>query len=238
MLKLQNISYIKNDLQILSIPDFECMKGEIMGVMGPNGAGKSSLLKICAFLEKATDGSIFLNGHEVSTHTLPLFERRKLAVVMQQSLLFNTNVFENIAIGLKFRKLSKPVIMRKVEEWMDRFQISHLATQHTYHLSGGEAQRVNLARAMVLEPEILFLDEPFSALDFPTKVTLLKDLKAILDETKTTTFFISHDLTEIKYMTNSLTILMNGRITESGRTESVISYPNLMTARFLEQWNL
>lgn len=237
MLKLQNISYTKNNHRILSIADFELAKGEIMGIMGPNGAGKSSLLKICAFLEEPNEGVIFLNNTKVTSRTLPLSQRRRFATVMQQSLLFNNNVFQNIAIGLKIRNEPKVVIRKKVTEWMEQFSISHLAEKHAYHLSGGEAQRVNLARAMVLQPDILFLDEPFSALDYPTKVSLLKDLKTILNETKTTTFFISHDLMEVNYATSSLAILMNGSIRQSGQTDKVISSPNEMSAEFLQDWN-
>jgi len=89
---------------------------------------------------------------------------------------------------------------------------------------------------MVLEPEVLFLDEPFSALDFPTKVELLKELKEILNITNTTTVFVSHDLLEIKYLTDRLAILMNGEIQQVGKTEDVIEHPNKMTAAFINQW--
>jgi tungstate transport system ATP-binding protein len=95
---------------------------------------------------------------------------------------------------------------------------------------------VNLARAMVLEPELLCLDEPFSALDFPTKIGILKDFKTILSTSSTTTVFVSHDLMEIKYLTNELLILMNGEIKQSGKTLDIIDNPNKSAASFINEW--
>lgn len=155
---------------------------------------------------------------------------------MQQSLLLNTSVYQNIALGLKIRKVPKKIIKDKVQYWMEKFNIPHLAGKHASQLSGGEAQRVNLARAMILEPELLCLDEPFSALDFPTKIGLLKDFKAILSTSSTTTVFVSHDLAEVKYLTNELHLIMNGEIKQSGGTLDVIENPNESVMSFINEW--
>jgi tungstate transport system ATP-binding protein len=112
---------------------------------------------------------------------------------------------------------------------MEQFQISHLAKKNAHFLSGGEAQRVNLARAMIVEPEILFLDEPFSALDFPTKIKLMDDFKAIINSAETTTVFVSHDLMEINYLTNHLAIIVNGEVKQYGPTQRVLEHPNSAT---------
>ena len=156
---------------------------------------------------------------------------------MQQASLLNTSVYQNVAIGLKVRKVPKKLIKEKVDYWLDVFKISHLAKKHAYHLSGGEAQRVNLARALILDPEVLFLDEPFAALDFPTKIQLLKELKEILKKTNTTTVFVSHDLLEVKFLTDKLAILMEGEIRQTGETKAVIESPNEKTAPFIREWN-
>lgn len=236
LITLENIDIKARDRSILSIPSFELQKGEILGVMGPNGAGKSTLLKTLALLDPPQSGSIKFQGQTVSDHSA-LVVRRKIAVALQQSLLLDTSVYQNVAVGLKIRKKSRQQIKDKVAYWLDVFRISHLAKKHAHHLSGGEAQRVNLARAMILEPEVLFLDEPFSALDFPTKVQLLKDIKQVVEETNTTTVFISHDLMEIKYFTNRLAILIGGEIKQHGPTEEVLAFPNSASATFIGEWN-
>ncbi|SEM63171.1 carbohydrate ABC transporter ATP-binding protein, CUT1 family [Mesobacillus persicus] len=236
LITLENIDIKARERSILSIPSFELQKGEILGVMGPNGAGKSTLLKTLALLDPPQSGSIKFQGQTVSDSSA-LVVRRKIAVALQQSLLLDTSVYQNVAVGLKIRNRPKREIKEQVAYWLDVFKISHLAKKHAHHLSGGEAQRVNLARAMILEPEVLFLDEPFSALDFPTKVQLLKDIKQVVEETNTTTVFISHDLMEIKYFTNRLAILIGGEIKQHGPTEEVLAFPNSASATFIGEWN-
>lgn len=238
LLHLQNIIYRSGEQNILDIPELSLNSGSVMGIMGPNGAGKSTLLKIMALLEDATEGQIFYHGSAISQKNLTLEQRRNFAIALQQSLLLNMTVFQNVAIGLKLRNCPKKLMKERVNFWLEKFRISHLANKHASYLSGGEAQRVNLARAMVLEPEVLFLDEPFSALDFPTKVKLLKDLKEIIQLTKTTTLFISHDMLETKYLTDTLVILQNGQVKQIGKTLEVIANPNKATAHFLNEWAL
>ncbi|WP_053360498.1 ATP-binding cassette domain-containing protein [Bacillus sp. FJAT-27251] len=236
LITIENIEIKAGDKPILTVPMFELRQGEVLGVMGPNGAGKSTLLKTLALLDPPGRGSVFFQGQEVGD-VLALEVRRKFAVALQQSLLLDTSVYHNIAIGLKLRNRPRKEIKEKVAYWLEVFKISHLSKKHAYHLSGGEAQRVNLARAMILEPEVLFLDEPFSALDFPTKVQLLKDMKQVVENTKTTTVFISHDLVEIKYFTQRLLILMDGEIKQSGPTTEVLSSPNEAAAGFIGEWS-
>jgi len=236
LFNLENIEIKARDKKILSIPSFDLHEGEILGVMGPNGAGKSTLLKILALLEPPDSGSITFQGQTVSDSSA-LIMRRKIAVALQQSLLLDTSVYQNVAVGLKIRNRPRKEIKEQVAYWLDVFKIGHLAKKHAYHLSGGEAQRVNLARAMILRPQVLFLDEPFSALDFPTKVQLLKDIKNVVEETNTTTIFISHDLMEIKYFTNRLAILIGGEIKQYGPTEEVLSFPNNASSTFIGEWN-
>lgn len=237
LLKLENAIYKINDRTILNIEELSVKQNEIIGIMGPNGAGKSTLLKLLSFLDFPSEGDMYYNEKSIDEGSVSLEMRRKFAIAMQQAFLLNTTVYQNIAIGLKIRKQPKKVVKEKVEYWLGMFNITHLAKKHGYHLSGGEAQRVNLARAMILEPEVLFLDEPFAALDFPTKIGLLKDLKEIIKKTNTTTVFISHDLLEIKFLTDRLAILMNGEICQVGETREVIEFPNKTTAPFIEEWN-
>ncbi|MFJ5759715.1 ABC transporter ATP-binding protein [Neobacillus sp. NPDC093182] len=236
MIELKNITYQAHDKNILSIPHFQILAGEFLGIMGPNGAGKSTLLKVMALLDSSISGEILYRGQVIPNGTPSLDLRRKFSVALQQSLLLEGTVFQNIAIGLKLRKVPKSVIKEKVNLWMEQFQISHLAKKNAHFLSGGEAQRVNLARAMIVEPEILFLDEPFSALDFPTKIKLMDDFKAIIKSSGTTTVFVSHDLMEINYLTNHLAIIVNGEVKQYGPTQRVLEHPNSAVSPFLNEW--
>ncbi|RSD25068.1 ABC transporter ATP-binding protein [Mesobacillus subterraneus] len=235
LLMVKNLEVKAGKKTLLAVPLFEIQDGEVLGIMGPNGAGKSTFIKALALLETPAHGAIFLKEKDI-TNDLTLEMRRKFAVAMQQPLLLDTTVFNNVAVGLKLRKLPRQEVKSKVSAWLEKFQISHLAKKQASTLSGGEAQRVNLARAMVVEPDILFLDEPFSALDFPTKAQLLKDIKSIIKQTDTTTVFVSHDLMELRYLSDTLAILMDGELKQTGPTEEVLSSPNASTAAFINEW--
>lgn len=236
ILEMENVQFLGQQRTILDIPSFELYEGDFLGVMGPNGAGKSTFLKLLAFLDCPSVGSVLFHGEKWTSKTIPLLLRRRLAVALQQSLLLRGSVFENVAVGLKLRNEQKSEIQRKVTEMLELFEISHLAKKGSSQLSGGEAQRVNLARALVVEPEVLFLDEPFSALDFPTKIKLIEDFQRIIRITHTTTVFISHDLLEIQSLTNRLLILMNGAIQQIGPTANVIQSPSPIASEFLAPW--
>jgi tungstate transport system ATP-binding protein len=236
LIELKNITFKAQQNTILDIPLFQIYDDEFLGIMGPNGAGKSTLLKVLSFLEKQSSGEIFYRGERIPAGNAPIELRRKFSVALQQSLLLDGTVFQNIAIGLTLRKIPKSIIKEKVAHWLELFGISHLAQKNALYLSGGEAQRVNLARAMIVEPEILFLDEPFSSLDFPTKIRLMEDFKEIIKKTKTTAVFVSHDLMEIHYLTNRLSIIVNGQVKQSGSTSLVLEHPNASTQSFLNEW--
>ncbi|UOE92185.1 ATP-binding cassette domain-containing protein [Alkalihalobacillus sp. LMS39] len=238
-LKIIELHQIKVETKkdcLLHIEYFPLHQGDIIGVIGPNGAGKSTLVKVMSFLQTPSHGTVFYKGKQKQASTVPLQLRRKFAIVMQQSLLFNKTVYDNVSLGLRFRKSPKKDIEEAVYFWLEKFNILHLAKKNAKTLSGGEAQRVNLARALILSPEVLFLDEPFSALDFPTKAVLLRELKDILQETKTTTVFVSHDLIEIKHLTKNLCVLVDGKMKQFGSTHDVLHSPNRQSTPFLEKW--
>lgn len=236
ILQLIDVKVIVGKQRLLDIPEFSLEQGDLVGVIGPNGAGKSTLLKVLSFLQAPSEGQVLYKGEEKHANSLELELRRRFAVALQQSLLFDASVNENVGLGLKLRKENKKVIHEKVDYWLKKFNIDHLAKKNARSLSGGEAQRVNLARALILEPEVLFLDEPFSALDFPTKAQLIQDFKEILHDTSTTTFFVSHDLLEIKHLTKSLVVIINGNVNQIGDTKVVIDQPNEAAAPFLNKW--
>jgi tungstate transport system ATP-binding protein len=209
---------------ILDIDTLTLENGEILAIIGPNGAGKSTLLLAIARLIKLERGVISFNGSHVSGESDTQY-RRHMSLVLQEPLLLDMTVFENVATGLRFRKLPQAEIKLRVETWLKRFGIDHLKNRSSRKLSGGEAQRVSLARAFSLQPELLLLDEPFSALDAPSRTSLLEDLKSILAETNTTTIFITHDLKEAASLGDSMAVILNGKLHQRGTPEEIFTNP-------------
>lgn len=231
MLRAENITWEQGGKTILKGISLHLQRGEWVGLAGPNGAGKSSLLKILAFLEEPTEGRLFFQG-ELIAGRMPLALRRHLAVVFQDSLLLNTSVYENVAIGLKIRSLSKVMVKERAETWLERFGVVHLLKQPARSLSGGEAQRVSLARAFALEPDVLFLDEPFSALDAPTKARLLEDLADASKESGVTALMVSHDFRELARLTGRTFVLKEGTISAEFASAGLLSgYPSAAAAQ-------
>lgn len=236
MLSAQNICWQQDGKDILKDINFHLKKGEIVGLVGPNGSGKSSLLKILSFLTKPTSGQLAFQGKSI-TGNVPLAIRRRLALVFQEPLLLNTTVFENAASGLKIRGVPWRDIKHKTDKWLDLFGIPHLINQKARSLSGGEAQRVSLARAFVLEPDVLFLDEPFSALDTPTKNVLLDDMEKILGSTKTTVVLVSHDFRDILRLTQRAVVLVKGRVEDENTPSELLNGSSSAEVEtFLAHW--
>jgi tungstate transport system ATP-binding protein len=219
---------------ILDIKKISLNEGEILSLVGPNGAGKSTLLSTLCMLTGNFNGHVFFNGKDIGDEISQGEYRKRIAMVFQEPLLFNTTVFENVASGLKFRKIKKPEIKRIVEENLNRFGIVHLKNRSIKNISGGEAQRVSLARAFAVNPEILFLDEPFSALDPPTREALLNDFEEILCKSRTTTVFATHDRIEAIRLSDRIAVMDKGSIVQTGRPDEVINHPaNEFVASFI-----
>jgi tungstate transport system ATP-binding protein len=218
---------------VLDIAQLEVRRGEVLAVVGPNGAGKSTLLLVLARLLKPKGGVFQFDGQPVNALDV-LAYRRRLALVLQEPLLLDVSVSENLAVGLKFRGVGADAIDRRVEFWLRRLDIAHLRLRPAHKLSGGEAQRVSLGRAFILEPELLLLDEPFGSLDPPTRTRLLEDLKVVIPETSTTTVLITHDLQEAVKFATRLAVLLDGKIQQVGAPEEVFGQPaNRQVAEFL-----
>ena len=226
IIEIKNLVFSPSGQEVLTVPSLSIEKGQIVGIVGANGSGKSTFMKCIALLQEQTSGEILYAGKVVHSNSVDLETRRKTSFVLQQAFLFNTTVFENVASGLKMRSVPRAERKEQVNIWLNKLNIAHLAKRHPDMLSGGEAQRVSLARALVTDPKILFLDEPFTGLDYPTKIQLLKELKEIITEKQLTCFFVSHDLQEVNFLSERLLVIEKGRIVQDGPTKEVIANPN------------
>jgi len=223
----------RGDQPALQLDNLNIEKGEVLAIVGPNGAGKSTLLLTLARLLKPEYGEILFCGQRIQDEPDTSY-RRRIALVMQDPLLFDTSVFENVASGLKFRGVEKEEVNRRVSNWLELLGVAHLAKRRAGQLSGGEAQRVSLARALVLEPELLLLDEPFSALDPPTREGILDDLGPLLTETSTTTVFVTHDLPEAVHLSSQMAVVIGNRLRQVGLAKELFQSPaDEEVARFL-----
>ena len=233
LLELSDVLVRREGHTVLNIHSLSVKTGEVLAIVGPNGAGKSTLFLVLARLLRADKGQIFFQGRPLESFQ-DLEYRRQIALVLQEPLLMDIPVYENAALGLKFRRTPRAEIEQCVDRWLDRLGVAHLSNRPARKLSGGEAQRVSLARAFVLQPDLLLLDEPFTALDAPTRIRILEDLKSLLAETRTTTIFITHDLQEARKLATRMAVILDGRIEQCGVPQEVFDQPiNDRVADFL-----
>ena len=225
ILAVRALEVRRGALQVLAIPSFSLLPGSVTALIGPNGSGKSTLLQTLASLIEPTAGELSFHGNPLQTRQERHQYRRQVTLVFQESLLFDTTVRSNLASGLKLHDLPRAERERRVAEAAARFGITHLLDRSARKLSGGEAQRTSLARAFALRPEILFLDEPFSALDPPTREALLDDLAGVLRETRTTAVLATHDQLEALRLADVLAVMHQGRIVQLGGVAEVINHP-------------
>jgi ABC-type sugar transport system ATPase subunit len=229
MLELKDISKKAGSFSLQNV-SFKVEKGDYFMLVGESGAGKTMILELICGLLSPDSGSILINGAEANH--MPI-QKRKVGIVYQsQSLFPHLTVFENIAYPLKSSKLSKAEIRRRVEQLAAETEILPLLQRSTAQLSGGEAQRVAIARTLATQPDVLLLDEPLSFLD----VQLKKGLSALLRKLNRkgqTIVHVTHDYDETMSLANKIAILENGVITQSGTLEEVFSHPqSVFSANF------
>ncbi|MEA3440810.1 MAG: ABC transporter ATP-binding protein [Chloroflexota bacterium] len=224
VLEVHDLFVKRDDRVILQAEHLQVHRGEVLAVIGPNGAGKSTLLLVLSRLLTPDRGQIQFNGQSVYELHEVVY-RRKIGLVLQNPLLLNSSVFDNVATGLRFRRLPGNEVNRRADTWLNNLGIAHLRRQRASTLSGGEAQRVSLARAFAIQPQVLLLDEPFSALDTPTRTRLMEDFHGLLAATEITTIFITHDLDEALYLGDRVAVLLDGCLCQVGPPQEVFSAP-------------
>lgn len=224
LLSAEDLRIRRGGVAVLNVPHFSIATEEKVAVIGPNGAGKSSLLLGLACLIGRDGGRIVFRGEEVTRQGETAF-RRRIAMVFQEPLLFDTTVLDNVAEGLRIRRIRRSEARDRAKESLDLFKVGHLAGRSAHKLSGGEAQRVSLARAFAVRPDLILMDEPFSSLDLPTRIALAEDLGRILHESGTAAIITTHDRIEAFRVVDRLMVMDSGVVIQEGPPKDVIANP-------------
>ena len=217
----------------LQVRELKVLRGEILGLLGPTGAGKTTLLRLIAGLDRPTGGDIFFDDSRFVSTDLPLSTRRRVAMVHQRPILLRGTVRMNVEYGLHLR--GSRGRQRIVEEVLDRLGLNKIGSQSAQTLSGGQTQLVALARALVVEPEVLLLDEPTTHLD-PAHVALVEEAIVQLQrERRTTIVWATHNLFQARRVAGRTALLLNGQLVEAVPTEEFFTSPSdPRTADFVE----
>lgn len=224
MIEIRDLLIQRNGRDVLRIDSLDIVRAETLTVVGPNGSGKSTLLLALAHLLRPVRGDIHFDGKSL-TKWDELEYRRKISFVFQSPLLMDMTVEQNVRLGLKFRGTPKEETKERVGKWMKQLGIESLSKRRASQLSGGEAHRVSLARAFVLEPELLLLDEPFAALDPPTHAKLLEDLSWILEQDHRTAVFVTHNLNEAARLSHRIAVIVDGTLHQVGPAQQIKRHP-------------
>ena len=225
-LTFDDISVFRGKRQVLSVDHLEINNGERLALLGPNGSGKSTLLLVGALLLDISDGTMTLFGESIASGKEKILQRRNFATVLQEPALLDMTVEHNINTVLKIHQVSHLERQSRIDKWLNRLGIRHLAKTMPHQLSGGEAQRVAIARAFATYPRILFLDEPFSSLDPKTRAELSGDLRGLLDAEMIPTLLVTHDLNESELFADRVAIMDRGSIAAVGSLSEIDRYPN------------
>src|SRR5205823_5599115 len=215
----------------------EIGQGEFFSLLGPSGCGKTTTLRMIGGFEDPTAGTVYLRGRDVTE--LPPYKRNVNTVFQSYALFPHLNVFDNVAFGLRRKKVQRADVDRRVRESLRLVGLSQMETRKPSQLSGGQQQRVALARALVNHPQVLLLDEPLGALDLKLRKQMHLELKRIQDEVGITFVYVTHDQEEAMTMSNRIAVMEDGRIKQIGEPEDVYEHPRTeYVAGFLGASNL
>lgn len=230
-LALKNVKVWADKKEIINIEALNIKKGEVLGLLGANGAGKSTLLRVLSLIQKPTEGNVIYENKIIAN---PKSLRENISFVFQENFLFKGSVRSNIKYPLQLRKLTKSEINDKVNSIIEDFQLNGVADQDASTLSGGESKKVCLARALVYEPQILLLDEPFNNLDANVRKKIKKKVFDYVKNKNITTIFVSHYLDEVLSYCENLAVMRGGKILQKAAIDEVFANPgDEYVAKFL-----
>ena len=216
--------------------DFDIEEGSLVTLLGPSGCGKTTLLRMVAGLEAPTEGDIYIKG--VRINDTPI-HKRNLGMIFQNYALFpHKTIFDNVAFGLKYRNVSKAQIREKVKRALEMVRLPGVENRMPSQLSGGQQQRIAMARAIVIEPDVLLMDEPLSALDENLREEMRREVDNLQQLLGVTTIFVTHDQREALSMSDKILVMKDGRKQQEGHPEAVYNQPaNHFVADFLGHSN-
>jgi spermidine/putrescine ABC transporter ATP-binding subunit len=235
--ELKQVTLGYGDFIAVKSVDLAIEKGSFVTLLGPSGCGKTTILRAIAGLVTPHSGEIIIKGRRVND--VPI-HKRNIGLVFQNYALFpHKTIFDNVGFGLKYRNVDRPTIARRVKRALDIVQLPGVEQKLPSELSGGQQQRIALARAIVIEPDVLLLDEPLSALDANLREEMRTELKAIQREVGITTVFVTHDQEEALAMSDRVVVMDHGLVEQVGAPEEVYRWPaSRFVANFLGQSNI
>ena len=237
LIDLRNISKEFDGVQVLKNINLYIRKKEFVTLLGPSGCGKTTTLRIIGGFETPTTGQVLFDGQDIAY--LPPYKRRVNTVFQKYALFPHLNVHDNIAFGLKLRKLPKAEIDRKVDAMLDLVNLSGYGKRHVDALSGGQQQRVAIARSLVNEPEVLLLDEPLGALDLKLRKEMQLELKSMQQRLGITFLYVTHDQEEALTMSDTIVVMRDGNILQIGDPKRIYDEPaNAFVADFIGESNI
>ncbi|MHB0989443.1 MAG: ABC transporter ATP-binding protein [Bellilinea sp.] len=236
-LSVREIHKIYEGIPLLRGVSFDVAKGETVCLLGPSGSGKSTLLRIITGLEAAESGQVLWDGADLAG--VPVHQRHFGLMFQDYALFPHRKVAENVAFGLRMQNLPALEIQQRVNEALERVNMTGFANRRVTDLSGGEQQRVALARALAPRPRLLMLDEPLGALDRALREQLGQFLRELLHETQIPAIYVTHDQEEAFAIADRLVLLNEGRVEQDGAPDQVYNRPaSVWAARFLGLTNM
>ena len=236
-LSVRHIDKSFGDVRALKDVSLNVNEGEFFTLLGPSGCGKTTLLRIVAGLELPDNGRIVLGGEDITS--LPATKRHVNTVFQSYALFPHLSIFENVAFGLRSRKIPQKKVADRVNRRMEMLALEPMADRYPHQLSGGQQQRVALARALVNEPEVLLLDEPMSALDAKLRAQVQVELRRLQRKLRQTFILVTHDQAEALVVSDRIAVMNDGEIIQHGTPKEVYEQPKTrFVAEFLGAANL
>ena len=237
MIHLENISKEYDGATVLSDINLYILKNEFLTLLGPSGCGKTTTLRLIGGFEYPTTGRVIYEGKDITD--VPPYKRRVNTVFQKYALFPHLNVRDNIAFGLKIKKMSRGEIDRRVDKMLSLVNLAGYGKRSVDSLSGGQQQRIAIARALVNEPDVLLLHEPLGALDLKLRKEMQLELKSMQQQLGITVIYVTHDQEEALTMSDTIVVMNSGRILQIGPPKTIYDEPkNAFVARFIGESNI